>query len=234
MTTDDHDGSRPIEEDNGQAGFTVEPLSHPVDAHYVMDSTDEIRSLIPRPGSRIAALTDQLHRSQANLESTSARFNQVASAIPGDIANLSDRLSGILTGAMAEAEDIRAEARRFAHELQGSAEKQAAAILDDARSERRLVAELRSELEAQRRQVQIHTARLREQAMLSAVEMMREAESQAVEILTQMNSHINTHVAEAQARLNELMEARLRIMDRVTNSVSNSDRAQGVHRSTES
>lgn len=217
MSADEYHSSHPGEEAREVNGVELEPVSFPIDTHYAVDSTDDLRSLVPPSGSRIAALTDQLHRSQANLESTAAQFTELASAIPGD---LSDRLSGILTKAMAEADDIRAEARRFAQEIQGSAEKQATEILDQARAERRAVAELRAEVEAHRRQIQVHASRLREQAILSAVEMMKEAESQAAEILTRMNSNINMHVAEAQTRLNELMQARSKIMDRITDSAS--------------
>ncbi len=213
MSTEDPGSSHPVGPPDSSTSFEVERL------YYAVSPTDDIGSLVPRAGSRIAALTDQLNKSQANLESTSARFNELASAIPDDIANLSDRLSGILTGAMAEADDIRAEARLFAQEIQGSAEKQAAAILDEAKAERQSVAELRSELETRQKQIQIHAARLREQAILSAVEIMRDAESQAVEILAQMNNNINSHVAEAQGLLNELLEARSRIIDRVTRSL---------------
>lgn len=226
MSTDDPDSSEPVEQANGSTNFEVERLSPPVDAHYTAGSTGDIRSLVPRAGSRIAALTDQLNKSQANLESTSAQFSELASAIPGDITNLSDRLSGILTGAMAEANDIRVEARRFAREIQSSAEKQAAAILEEAKAERQSVAELRAELETQQKETQIHAARLREQAIWSAVEIMKDAESQAVEILTQMNNSINTHVAHAQTRLNELMEARSRIIDRVQASLPYTSKPQ--------
>ncbi|HET9876611.1 MAG TPA: M protein [Mycobacterium sp.] len=219
MGTDDPGGPHPEGQAHSSASFEVERLSHQFDAHYAAGSTNDIRSLVPRAGSRIAALTDQLNKSQANLESTSARFSELASAIPGDIANLSDRLSGILTGAMAEADDIRAEARRFAQDIQSSAEKQAAAILSEAKAERQSVTELRSELETQQKEIEVYAARLREQAIWSAVEIMKDAETQAVEILTQMNSSINTHITEAQARLNELMEARSRISDRVRNAL---------------
>jgi dsDNA-specific endonuclease/ATPase MutS2 len=134
--------------------------------------------------------------------------------------DLSDRLSGILNGATAEADDIRAEAQRFADELRGAAEKEAAAILDDAEAQRREAAELRAELETQHKQLRLHAAQLRRQAVMSAAEIMKEAENHASEILTEMNKAINTHVADAQLRLTELMDARAKIVDQIQRSTT--------------
>lgn len=220
MNSDEPDDSYPLDHTHSPAGFELERVSQQIDAHYARGTVSDIEAHLPRAGSRIVALTNQLSKSQANLESTSARFNEVASAIPGDIVDLSDRLSGILNGAMAEADDIRAEAQRFADELRGAAENEAAAILDDAEAQRREAAELRAELETQHKQLRVHAAQLRRQAVMSAAEIMKEAENHASEILTEMNKAINTHVAEAQLRLTELMDARAKIVDQIQRSTT--------------
>lgn len=219
MTSGDFDELYPLEHATSSANIEVERVSVQIDTHYAVSSVSEIQP-VPRPGSRIVAMSNQLSRSQANLESTSARFNEVAAAIPSDIADLSGRLSGILKGALAEADDIRAEARRFADEARGAAEQQAAVLLGEARADRQAAAELRTELEAQHRQLRVHAAQLRQQAVLSAAEIMKDAETQALEILAQMNQNINTQVAEAQLRLNELMDARAKIIDQIRRSTS--------------
>jgi hypothetical protein len=198
----------------------LERVSQQIDAHYAQGTVSDVEAHLPRAGSRIVALTKQLSESQATLESTSVRFNELASSIPGDIVDLSDRLSGILNGATAEADDIRAEAQRFADELRGAAEKEAAAILDDAEAQRREAAQLRAELETQHKQLRIHAAQLRRQAVMSAAEIMKEAENHASEILTEMNKAITTHVADAQLRLTELMDARAKIVDQIQRSTT--------------
>jgi len=204
--------------DHTPAGFELERVSQHIDEHYATGTVSDIEAHLPRSGSRIVALTNQLSKSQANLESTSARFNELASAIPGDIVDLSDRLSGILKGAMAEADDIRGEAQRFADQLRTAAENEAALILKDAEAQRREAAELRAELETQHKQLRVHAAQLRRQAVMSAAEIMKEAENHASEILTEMNEAINTHVADAHQRLNELMDARAKIVDQIQRS----------------
>lgn len=224
MNSDEQDDSYPLDHTHNSMSYELERVSLQIDAHYAKGPGADIEARFPRAGSRIVALTNQLSKSQSNLESASARFNELASAIPGDIVDLSDRLSGILNGAMAEAEDIRAEAQRFANDVRGAAENEAAAILEDARAQRREVAELRAELETQHKQLRMHAAKLRQQAVLSAAEIMREAESQASEILTEMNQAINSHVADAQLRLTELMDARAKIVDQIQRSTAQINR----------
>ncbi|OBH20283.1 M protein [Mycolicibacter terrae] len=218
MNSDEQDDSYPL--DYTSSGLELERVSQQIDAHYAQGTVSDIEAHLPRAGARIVALTKQLSESQATLESTSVRFNELASAIPGDIVDLSDRLSGILNGAMAEADGIRAEAQRFADELRSAAEKEAGAILDDAEAQRREAAELRAELETQHKQLRVHAAQLRRQAVMSAAEIMKEAENHASEILTEMNKAINTHVADAQLRLTELMDARAKIVDQIQRSTT--------------
>ena len=220
MNSDEPDDSYPLDDTDGPAGFELERLTQQIDSHYAQGTVSDVEAHLPRSGSRIVALTKQLSQSQANLESASVRFNELASAIPGDIVDLSDRLSGILNGAMAEADDIRAEAQRFADDLRSTAEKDAAAILEDAKAQRREAAELRAELDSQHKQLRVHAAQLRRQAVMSAAEIMKEAENHASEILTEMNQAINTHVADAQLRLTELMDARTKIVDQIKRSTT--------------
>lgn len=224
MNSDEQDDSYLLDHMHHSGGYELERVSLQIDAHYAKGSGTGVEAHFPRAGSRIVALTNQLSKSQSNLESASARFNELASAIPGDIVDLSDRLSGILNGAMAEADDIRGEAQQFADQLRTAAENEAAAILDDARAQRREAAELRAELEAQHKQLRVHAAKLRQQAVLSAAEIMKEAESQASEILTEMNQAINAHVADAQLRLTELMEARAKIVEQIQRSTARMNR----------
>lgn len=218
MNSDEQDDPYLLDHTHNPSGLELERVSQRIDAHYAQGTVSDMEAHLPRAGSRIVALTKQLSESQATLESTSVRFNEVASAIPGDIGDLSDRLSGILNGAMAEAEDIRSEAHRVADEIRRGAESDAAAMLDDAEAQRREAAELRAELETQHKQLRIHAAQLRRQAVMSAAEIMKEAENHASEILTEMNKAITTHVADAQLRLTELMDARAKIVDQIQRS----------------
>lgn len=215
MNSDESDDWYRLEHQHRPRGLELERLSLQIDAHYAEGTVSDIEAHMPRDGSRIVALTNQLSESQANLESTSARFNELASEIPGDIVGLSERLSGILNGAVAEADDIRAEAQRFADEVRGAAENEAAAILQDAEAQRREAAELRAELETQHKQLRTQAAHLRRQAVMSAAEIMREAENHASAILTEMNQAINSHVADAQQRLAELIDARAKIVNQI-------------------
>lgn len=230
MTSDEKDDSYPLDHTHSSASYEVERVSLQIDAHYAKGTVSDIEARMPRDGSRIIALTNQLSESQANLESASARFNELASAIPGDIVDLSERLSGILNGAVAEADDIRAEAQRFADGLRRAAEDEAAAILDDAEAQRREAAELRAELETQHKQLRAQAAHLRRQAVMSAAEIMREAESHASAILTEMNQAINAHVVEAQRRLTELMDVRAKIVDQIERSTTQVNRPTEVSR----
>lgn len=232
MTSDDQDDPYPLDHTQSSASYELERVSLQIDAHYAKGTVSDIEARMPRDGSRIVALTNQLSASQATLQSTSAQFNALASAIPGDIVDLSERLSGILNGAVAEADDIRAEAQRFADELRGAAEDEAAAILDDAEAQRREAAELRAELETQHQQLRSQAAHLRRQAVMSAAEIMREAESHASVILTEMNQAINAHVADAQRRLTELIDARAKIVDQIERSTTQVNRAAQVNQNS--
>jgi len=211
----------------------LERVALQIDSHYVQDTVSDIEAHMPRDGSRIVALTNQLSESQANLEAASAQFNELASAIPGDIGDLSDRLSGILNGAVAEADDIRAEAQRFAGEVRAAAKREAATVLADAEAQRREAAELRAELETQHKHLREQASHLRRQAVLSAAEIMKEAESHASMILTEMNQAITGHVADAQRRLAELIDARAKIVDQIERSAGQVNRANQVNAETQ-
>ncbi|ORV40407.1 M protein [Mycolicibacter engbaekii] len=233
MTSDEPDDRYLLEHSPPIRGVELDRVSLQIDSHYAQGTVSDIEAHMPRDGSRIIALTNQLSESQANLESASAQFTELASAIPGDIVDLSDRLSGILNGAMAEAEDIRAEAQRFADELRTAAQSEAAAVLADAEAQRREAAELRAELETQHKHLRAQAAHLRRQAVLSAAEIMKEAESHASAILTEMNQAITSHVADAQRRLAELIDARAKIVDQIERSTSQANRAKQVNAETQ-
>lgn len=190
--------------------FEVERLSCHIDAQD--QQLRDLRSLVRREDSRIVALSEQLNRSQADLESTSTRFNQLAGEIPADIADLSDRLATILNAATAEAEEIRTEARRFAETIRIEAEERAAGIITEAELEHRSAAELRADLEAQSKQIRIDITELRQQATLNAAEIVRDAESQVEDMLTRANRDVSAQLAVAQAKLDELSHARANIV----------------------
>ncbi|WP_067973430.1 M protein [Mycolicibacter icosiumassiliensis] len=232
MNSDEPDDWYQLEHEQRPRGLELERLSLQIDSHYAQGTVSDIEAHMPRDGSRIVALTNQLSESQANLESASAKFNELASAIPGDIVDLSDRLSGILNGAVAEADGIRAEAQQFADELRAAAENEAAAILADAEAQRREAAELRAELETQHKHLRAQASHLRRQAVLSAAEIMKEAESHASAILTEMNQAITSHVADAQRRLAELIDARAKIVGQIERSTGQVNRASQVNAGT--
>ncbi|CAJ1498699.1 M protein [[Mycobacterium] kokjensenii] len=229
MNSDEPEDWSGLEHDRPAKGVQLERLSRGIDSHYAQGTVSDIEAHMPRDGSRIVALTNQLSQSQANLESASAQFNELASAIPGDIVDLSDRLSGILNGAVAEADDSRAAAHRFADELRTTAQHEAAAILADAEAQRREAAELRAELETEHKNLRAQASHLRRQAVLSAAEIMREAEDHASAILTEMNHAISTHVTDAQRRLAELIDARAKIVDQIERSTSEVNRQKHVN-----
>ena len=168
--------------------------------------------MVRRDDSRIATLSEQLHRSQADLEITASRFNAMAGEIPADMADLSDRLSTILNAATAEAEEIRAEARQFAETIRIEAEEQAAVVLTEAEMEHRSVAELRADLEAQSKQIRVDITELRQQATLNAAAIVRDAETQVEEMLTRAHRDVNAQLAAAQAKLDELSRVRASIV----------------------
>lgn len=232
MNSDEPDDWYQLEHEQRPRGVELERLSFQIDSHYAQGTVSDIEARMPREGSRIVALTNQLSESQANLESASAKFNELASTIPGDIVDLSDRLSGILNGAVAEADGIRAEAQQFADELRAAAENEAAAILADAEAQRREAAELRAELETQHKHLRAQASHLRRQAVLSAAEIMKEAESHASTILTEMNQAITSHVADAQRRLAELIDARAKIVGQIERSTGQVNRANQVNPET--
>lgn len=165
-----------------------------------------------RSDSRITALRDQLNRSHAELESTSARFTELAGTIPVDIRNLGDRLSGILNAAMGEAEEIRAEAQRFATTVRAEAEDRAARIVAEAQLEHQQAAELRADMEARSKQLRADILRLREQASVSAAQRLADAENQAEEMLAQVQRDVDAQCAAAQAKLEDLVGAREKIV----------------------
>lgn len=83
MNSDESDDWYLLEHKQRPRGLELERLSLQIDTHYAKGTVSDIEAHMPRDGSRIVALTNQLSESQANLESTSARFNEVASEIPG-------------------------------------------------------------------------------------------------------------------------------------------------------
>ncbi|MBY0442873.1 MAG: M protein [Mycobacteriaceae bacterium] len=190
--------------------FEVERLSCHIDAQD--QQLKDLRSLVRREDSRIATLSEQLHRSQADLELTASRFNALAGEIPADIADLSDQLSAILNAATAEAEEIRAEARQFAESIRIEAEERAAVVLTEAELEHRSAAELRASVEAQSKQIRVDIAELRQQATLNAAEIVRDAENQVEEMLTRAHRDVNAQLAAAQAKLDELSSVRANIV----------------------
>lgn len=182
---------------------------------YHAESHDEqfgdLRASAQRSQSHIVALSQQLSRSQADLESTSARFTELAGEIPADVAGLSDRLSRILTAATAEAEETRAEARQFAAAVQAEAEERAARLINEAQHEYEAATALRVDLETQSKQMRVDIARLREQAALNAADIVREAKDAAEEMLAGVQHDIDGQLTQAQDKLDELVEVRAQI-----------------------
>lgn len=176
------------------------------------DQLSDLLTPAGRGDSRIATLREQLSRSHAELESMSARFTELAGTIPADIGNLEDRLSGILTAATVEAEEIRAEAHRFAATVRAEAEEQAARIVTEAQLEHRQATELRADMEARSKQLRADISRLREQASLSAGQLLAEAEDRAEAMLAQVRRDVDAQCAAAQAKLGELVQVREKII----------------------
>lgn len=157
----------------------------------------ELYALIHRSESRIATLGDQVDKSRHELASTSAQYNELARAIPGDISNLSDQLTSILSSAAAEADRIRNDAH-----------DRAAEIVAEAQREHETVVALRTCLEEQAGQVEAGFASLREQASQEAADIVREAERTAAELLAQVRLDIEAQQTAAQAKLQELIKVR--------------------------
>lgn len=157
----------------------------------------ELSALIHRSEARIATLGDQVDKSRHELATTSAQYTELARAIPGDIADLSDQLTSILSSAAAEAERIRNDAHDRASE-----------ILAEAQKEHETVVAMRACLEEQASQVEAGFAGLRQQASHEAADIVREAERTAAELLAQVRLDIEAQQAAAQAKLQELMKVR--------------------------
>jgi F0F1-type ATP synthase membrane subunit b/b' len=173
---------------------------------------NDLRALARQGDLRLDTLRDQLGRSQNELDSMSARFTEVAAAIPDDIGFLGDRLSAILNAAGLEAEEIRGEARRFAETVRASAEEGAAGILAEAQVEYQSVTKLRDDVRAESEQARADIARLREQAALDASEILAEAKAQAEETLVRIQRQVDTQVAAARTKLDELNEVRAKVL----------------------
>lgn len=211
------------------------------DANHEADSDGERPSLEPvgplrTPNSsanwRLDALGEQLNRSHAELQSTTARYGEVASRIPSDISDMQDRLSTILRAATEEAEAIVADARRTATKLRDdaatladetagahrSAEKdrdEAAKLAAEAKREHQSAAALRTTLEAKTKQFDAETRRTRDQVARESAELLRDAEARAEKTLKDVQRDIDTHIAESEAKLNELNRIREDIVAQV-------------------
>lgn len=122
--------------------------------------------------------------------------------------------------------------RRRSTSPSAAAENEAAAILADTEEQCREAAELRAELETQHQQLRTQAVYLRRQAVMSAAEIMKEAESHASAILTEMNEASTSHVADAQRRLAELVDARVKIVGRIERSTGQVNRAKQVNADT--
>lgn len=164
----------------------------------------ELHTLIRRSETRIAALGDQVDKSRDELATTSAQYNDLARAIPDDITNLSDQLTSILSTATAEADRIRTNAHN-----------QAAEIIGDAQKEHEAAAAMRASVEEQTNQLHAGLALLRQQARQEAVDIVREAERAAEDLLAQVRLDIEEQHAAAQAKLQELLAVRAIITEQL-------------------
>jgi chromosome segregation ATPase len=192
-----------------RANFGLESLTRQADAHD--EQFGDLRASAHRSESRIVALSQQLSSSRADLESTSARFNELAGEIPADIAGLSDQLSRILNAATAEAEGVRAEARQYADTVQIEAEQHATRLITEAQAEYDSANSLRTDLETQGRQMRADIARLREEAALNAADVLREAKDTAEQMLAGAQRDIDAQLTLAQAKLDDLISVRAKI-----------------------
>ena len=187
----------------------------------------DLRVSAQRSQSHIVALSQQLSKSHADLESTSARFTALAGEIPGDVAGLSDQLSRILKAATAEAEETRAEAREFAAAVQTEAEERAARLINEAQLEYESATSLRADLETQSKQMRVDVARLREQAGLNAADIVKEAKDAAEEMLAGVQRDIDAQLVQAQAKLDELTEVRAQIAAQLRDFYETFDQLDG-------
>jgi hypothetical protein len=172
----------------------------------------DLRAVARQDDSRIAMLRDQLGRSQAELESMSSRFTEVAAKIPDDIGFLGDRLSAIFKAASSEAEEIRAEACRFADTVRVNAEEDAAGILAEAQLDYQLAAKLRDDVEMHSEQARADIARLQDRSALEAAEILAEAKSQAEELLVAVHRQVDAQVAAARTKLDDLNQVRAKVV----------------------
>ena len=191
--------------------FEVERLSYRLESQEQL--LHELRTR--RRDSRLLAMREQLNRSQNDLESTSARYAQLAKAIPEDVADLSGQLSTILKAAMAEGDQIKAEARASAEAIRGESERNAIELVREAQLEFEAAAELRSGLEAQTREVHAEITQLQEQVAINAAEIIREAQHEAEEILAGVNRDVEAQLELARAKLDELSRMRSSIVTQV-------------------
>ncbi|WP_409426173.1 hypothetical protein [Mycobacterium sp. SMC-11] len=164
----------------------------------------ELHTLIRRSETRIAALGDQVDKSRYELATTSAQYTELARAIPGDIADLSDQLTSILSSATAEADRIRTTAHDHAAE-----------IIAEAQKEHDAAVAVRANLEEQTSQLHATLALLRQQARQDAADIVRDAESAAEELLAQVRLDIEAQQAAAQAKLQELLAVRAMITEQL-------------------
>ncbi|MFV0496398.1 hypothetical protein [Mycobacterium sp.] len=141
----------------------------------------------------------------------SARFVEMAGSIPADIGDMEHRLSGILNAATVEAEEIRAEAHRYAETVRGDAEERAVELLDEAKIERQQAVNLRVEMENRSKQSRSDINRQLEQASRDAAARVASATSQAEEILAQVKRDTEAQCAAARENLNDLVQVRDRI-----------------------
>jgi len=193
------------------AGFEMERLSYRLDSQEHL--LNELRTR--RRDSRLLAMREQLNRSQTDLASTSARYAQLAGAIPRDVSDLSGQLSVILKSAMAEADQIKAEAHAFAESVRGDAERNALELIREAQLEFEAAAELRSGLDAQTREIRAEITHLQEQAAINASEIIREAQNEAEEILAGVHRDVDGQLELARAKLDELTQMRTNIAAQV-------------------
>ena len=198
--------------ERGEAvSFEVERLSYRLESQEQL--LNELRTR--RRDSRLLAMREQLNRSQTDLASTSARYAQLAKAIPDDVADLSGQLSTILKAAMAEADQIKAEAHASAEAIKGEAERNAIELVREAQVEFEAAAEMRSGLEAQTREVHTEITQLQEQVAINAAEIIREAQHEAEEILAGVHRDVEVQLELARAKLDELSRMRTSIVTQV-------------------
>lgn len=179
------------------------------------DAWNDLRSLALRSESRIVTLSEELGRSRADLESTSARYSELAGEIPADLADLGGQLRRILNAASSEADEILAEAHRGANVVRLEAEEHAARIVAEAQLEYESATALRAEAQAQSNQTRADIVQLREQAAMHAADLVKEANDTAEETLARVHRDIDAQLALARSKLEELVQVRASIAAQV-------------------